>query len=1716
MPFDPDKYLKSKTTFDPDSYLRSRGVKEARQRFAQPMSEFGIEERYNEQEITPVPSKSTFIPQEQVFAQPYQSLAEKALGKNAGYVRPLTKALDFVASPVIGAAQSAGRNIKRSIENISEAGYQNIGGVPVFTNPEKALTGALQAALVPVELGAGAFGATPAGAAFNIGVGTAQEIPVVKDVVETALTPAQRAFKPESELGQAAAGLTDAAVNLYLLKKTGDVAGKLQERVSPEPMLKAETKTIGVKQEPVEDVVIPQERILQSKTVKEFDTIEQAKTYAQEINGAYTTNGNKFVAGDVSELSNLYRSPKEAKILPFKEQVKTDLPPEVLVVIPQFKNTNEAIAFGARATPEQVTALESKLAETDARLRELQKNPTKENRQQRIDVASERQFYNEALQTAKEPTKLREFEKPAVKQPYEMTKIDKALEIIEGKEKTKQKPSTEEQPKILKNKVTGSQFSGSTWEEFTNRITDYFLPKFNKPITLEKRSNVLMENFSSKYGKEDIQKLIKDYDENGGQISITTSDKGRNFKTVLPDEVAKYFINKMRESSDLKWKSSAPLARNPKTLVEEMSSLADYNKREQAEWLGSGTKYATPIPAEGKLKIYRATPEGFEIQSGDYVTTSKKYAEEHIKNNLGGKGKITEKIVSLNELYPADAPNEFWYAENLKGKKEGGGAVASGNMSKVPVSMEPKQQPVKASEIISTVSKMLNIPTRIGKYRTRVMGQKAAGIFKPHAEVVRLQEANDIATFSHEIAHAIDKTVLGGLKGTARNAHFKKWSVELKNLDYDQKKRREYEGFAEFVRHYLTDDDAATIAPQFYDYFTNDFLKNNPATASVINYAKKQITAWREQGALNRVLSQIDFDGKTQKPTLGERFTEAKLKAQAAWTNRLAPLNYAVNEMTKGEKLRASEDPAQLAKMVNKTAGTKAREYVMNGAFDFTGQKVGKSLKEIVEPVSDNIQEALAYAYAKRAVELSKRDINAGISKADAEYILKKYTSPKNETFVKEITDWMGSVMDYLVDAGGLSPEAAAKIRESNLVYIPLKRVFEEQTSLGGIGKGFTDLPSPIRKIKGSGREIINPLESMIAQVEQIISVADKARVARALVDVAEKYEGTGKWVEKLPAPIEVKKAKLDELQKQITEAGGDLSNADLEAVINMFSQARQYYGKDNIVSVLKNGKREYYQVNPLIYESLKGMDKLTLPYALDLVFGKATRMVRLGSTGIQAGFSLITNPIRDIQTSALQSDYVGVRPDRAVRAIGEELIGRSEFAKMFRRAGGEMAQPLGMDRKVLQDAVNEVLANDTKSKALNVAKHPIEALRKILSFPEAGSRLAEFEAVMKKYQPKIDEALSRGDNVIAKKLREDAIVEASNAAAEVTVDFRRAGKYAEILNQIIPFFNPAIQGISKVGRTIAAHPVRTGMRGTMILTAPTLALWYMNKDEDWYKELPPWQKYMFWNFRVGEEIIRLPKPFDWGYLFSALPEATIDAMYQKDPQQIENAFKAIASQTLPDVMPAVVKPAAEAYFNWDMFRERPIVSRSQEDLLPEAQYTPNTSEVSKKIGEILKISPAKIDHILSGYTGGLANDILNVTSKEIKEKADIPVIGRLFTRQFTTGFGGESVQKFYDSYDKLQRVIKTASASQKHTELQTMKLDNEQRNILQYKDFINGVAGQLIELRSAQRKIGQMNIDKGVKAKLNQSIEQAAAMLARNANIIIGFEAKTKVSASK
>jgi len=64
-------------------------------------------------------------------------------------------------------------------------------------------------------------------------------------------------------------------------------------------------------------------------------------------------------------------------------------------------------------------------------------------------------------------------------------------------------------------------------------------------------------------------------------------------------------------------------------------------------------------------RIYRAVPKGVtDINSGDWVTTSKTYAQNHGESALNGDYDIISKTVKANQLSSEGYPYEFGYNED--------------------------------------------------------------------------------------------------------------------------------------------------------------------------------------------------------------------------------------------------------------------------------------------------------------------------------------------------------------------------------------------------------------------------------------------------------------------------------------------------------------------------------------------------------------------------------------------------------------------------------------------------------------------------------------------------------------------------------------------------------------------------------------------------------------------------------------------------------------------------------------------------------------------------------------------------------------------------------------------------------------------------------------------------------------------------------------------
>lgn len=250
----------------------------------------------------------------------------------------------------------------------------------------------------------------------------------------------------------------------------------------------------------------------------------------------------------------------------------------------------------------------------------------------------------------------------------------------------------------------------------------------------------------------------------------------------------------------------------------------------------------------------------------------------------------------------------------------------------------------------------------------------------------------------------------------------------------------------------------------------------------------------------------------------------------------------------------------------------------------------------------------------------------------------------------------------------------------------------------------------------------------------------------------------------------------------------------------------------------------------------------------------------------------------------------------------------------------------------------------------------------------------------------------------------------------------RGASPSIHVANSLIPFFNAQIQGLNVLYKAAMGKMpfndqlrIREKMlqRGAMMAVA-SLAYAALMQDDEAYKNATPDQKYGNWFIRVPglDEPIRLPVPFEIGYIFKALPEAIYNSMVNEHGgEEAVKAFKQILLQTVPGGssygIPQIMKPAIEAGLGKSFYTGRDILSAREKDLLPEEQFRANTSELAKGIGKMFGASPIIFEQLVNGYTGTMGLAFLHALSvgapasetpdQAVKRLSDYPIVGGAF-----------------------------------------------------------------------------------------------------------------------
>lgn len=775
-------------------------------------------------------------------------------------------------------------------------------------------------------------------------------------------------------------------------------------------------------------------------------------------------------------------------------------------------------------------------------------------------------------------------------------------------------------------------------------------------------------------------------------------------------------------------------------------------------------------------------------------------------------------------------------------------------------------------------------------------------------------------------------------------------------------------------------------------------------------------------------------------------------------------------------------DPARLMDVWRMTATRQAERFLVTGTHDLAGNVTGDPLIAVVERAGGaKLYRSFAnWLAAKRRIEARGKGLVQGpTSMTDDLYIVEKLERDVFKDGAKGIRAYSDRLIDYGEEAGLFSAEQAKKIKTSFEFYIPFERVLNGPM-MAGPGRGVAERGTGVKSMKGSSEEIRDPLNALADMTRTIIAKSQQAMVMKAAVLHGIVHDGQGGFVTEVKRGVIPKDHPMAQVAEAIrratagstadvaktvedaTEALEKLAEAgEIGSAITLFGQQVMPKGSRAIVAYTphfsdadlnllskkqrkiaeeKNHKLLWLELDVPAYESLMGldvppnlMDKLP-PLVSGLARG-AAYLDRLGSTILNPVF-LATNPIRDMAVWALTTRSKTLPgPMSLFSAMGAYAAGLravvkgTPSAKKYENLGAGVGTYFGQ----------EFSRGRTAQELLGVHRGFVSSVRAfaghvgdMFSKPELALRSREFK-------DRYEKEIAKGRTDL------EASLAALEAGQNMIANFTRGGVLTRTMNSVIPYTMAKTSSAMRMAEVLSGRAGKdlqrqAIMRGITAITVPSIALWWLNRDEKWYQELPERERLNFWHFKLPfmDEPIKLAKPFEWGKWFGNIPEVMLEQAFDEDPRSvIDVVFDATTAMIPSNFMPSIAQPIFEWKSNFDTFRERQVVPEWLErNRLPKDQYTAYTRWYAHAITAALgfgglDVSPIRIERAIDSATGGLvgrSNDLFTdlwalrklVNSEDFKA-SDVPVLGRVLVRAHPFS-QSRSVQKIFDLDKELQQ----------------------------------------------------------------------------------------------
>lgn len=755
-------------------------------------------------------------------------------------------------------------------------------------------------------------------------------------------------------------------------------------------------------------------------------------------------------------------------------------------------------------------------------------------------------------------------------------------------------------------------------------------------------------------------------------------------------------------------------------------------------------------------------------------------------------------------------------------------------------------------------------------------------------------------------------------------------------------------------------------------------------------------------------------------------------------------------------------------------------------------------------------------------------------------------SNPSFDRVRKEYIDYNSKVLDFAQEAGTINPETRP-FWESNF-YVPLYRIKDDR--LGGMfdkKAGVTDVSKPIKRLEGA--RPTHPVARVVWQVSKdgrtpagaksefikkavnkgyielnpegkkgsIFDITEKGREflikkgmnvgdimdnimmnLAAMIDASVKNHAalmaiddlkeTG-MIEKTPMATSTELIPASEVVKIIEAAGLDhtaMPAGFKEGLHKMM--AIQAPTGPGVISVLRDGKREYYRTNNMmLYESLTLVNRKT--------FGENWKWLTMpkrfytGATTLTPVF-MATNAFRDtISASISGRDTIipfidsmkgfvsAVRQDEAIRTM---TSGGASF---------ESGYITGGDTKATKDRIKRAITKVNFQKTLLDEPHKLakvgllaawESYVQLGSSLENASRIAIYKAAKAAGKSKLRSLYESKD----------------------IMDFSMKGNNVAIQTLIatVPFMGARIQGLYRTGRGFKEKPVATLIKGSLYMAA-ALAVWAQFREDERYKELEEWDKAVYHHFWIGKDHYRLPRAFEVGAIFTTIPEQWLEYMYSQEDdagKQLLRQWAFMWGETFSlNPIPQAVKPIVEMARNYNYFTGRDIVS-SYDKRMGQDQFGPRTSETMRELAKLMpdaKVgkgeldSPKQLANLYRGYTSSVGQYLLGISDWFIRQSMDYPLpptatpSRHWLTGRFSLGSNPPPSTKYQTEFYRMME--KVTSIQQSISFYERTGIDDDRWDeILDTESAYINVSDDLEDIREDVRELNreEMEIDYDLK----------------------------------